>query len=159
MTRRTKQTLIIAVVAIVAVFAIAYAPQYLQIMKPAPPGIHGNYSITGYDPVYKTSNEKDSLLQRLEKDGLEIKSGRLHDYDPPWDSLRYVIGNIPCGTEKIESYIEFSKEKQDSLTTFRVLWMNAAPNESYDTALYNTMARKYYDCFETILSRHGVRYK
>jgi len=128
-------------------------------MKPAPPGIHGLYSLVDYDPVFKTKYEKDSLLEQLETDGLIIKSGRLHDYDPPWDSLRYLIDNVRCETQNIEAYIEFRRTKQDSFTTFRILWINAAPNESYDTTLYETLTKKYYNCFETILKRHDVQFK
>ena len=137
---------------------IKYAPDYLAIMKPAPPGIHGHYSLADYDPVYKTKYDKDSLLKQLETDNLLIKSGRLNDYDPPWDSLRYLIGNVRCDTQNIEPYIEFRREKQNGFTTFRILWINATPNENYDTTLYQTMTREYYNCFEAILQRHDVQF-
>lgn len=159
MTKGTKLFLIIGLIAVFVAVFIRFAPDYLSIMKPAPPGIHGNYSLAEYDLTYKTEYDKDSLLHNLEKDGLDIRSGRLHDYDPPWDSLRYLVGNIRCDTQQIESYIEFRKEKQDGFTTFRILGMSATPNESYDTMLYRNLTKKYYDCFETILSRHGVKYK
>ena len=138
---------------------IKYAPKYLAIMKSAPPGIHGFYSLADYDLIYKTEDDKDMLLHDLENDGLQVKNGRLHDYDPPWDSLRYLIDNISCDTQKIEPYIEFHRGKQNGFTTFRILWINATPNESYDTILYKNLTKKYYDCFEVILSRHGVQYK
>lgn len=158
MNRRVKSIVIIALILVLTGLLIRYAPQYLTFMKPAPPGIHGLYS-SDYDPVYKTTDDKDSLLHDLEREGILVKSGRLHDYDPPWDSLRYVIGNIRCDTQLIEPYIEFFRGKQEGFTSFRILWINAAPNKSYDTTLYNNLTKKYYDCFEAILSRHGVQYK
>ena len=158
MTRRAKAFLFIGLIALIVGLFIKYAPKYLAIMKPAPPGIHGLYSSPDYDLVYKSVHGKDTLLHDFEKDGLLVKSGRLNEYDPPWDSLRYLIDNIICDTQKIEPYIEFRKEKQNGFTTFRILWINATPNESYDTTFYQNMTRQYYDCFEAILKRHGVQY-
>ena len=157
--KRTTKTLIVTgmLIAFVGLF-IKYVPDYLVIMKPAPPGIHGLYSLTEYDPAYRTKYEKDSLLKHLEKDGLIIKSGRLHNYDPPWDSLRYLVDNIRCDTQNIEPYIEFRREKQNGFTKFKILWINATPNESYDTTIYQTLAKRYYDCFEAILERHGAKH-
>ncbi len=159
MKRATKTFILIGLIVILVGLFIKYAPDYLGIMKPAPPGIHGLFLSADYDPLYKTKYDKDSLLKYLEKDGLQIKSGRLNDYDPPWDSLRYLVDNIRCDTQNIEPYIEFHKEKQNGFTTFRILWINATPNESYDTTLYQTLTKKYYDCFETILQRHEVQFK
>src|SRR5579875_3593798 len=147
MKRTTKTLIVIGILIVLVGVFIKYAPDYLAIMKPAPPGIHGLYSLANYDPVYKTKHDKDSLLKQLEIDGLIIKSGRLHDYDPPWACLRYLIDNLRCDTQNIEPYIEFRKEKQNNLTTFRILWINATPNESYDTTVYQTMSKKYYNCF------------
>jgi hypothetical protein len=159
MKRTTKTLIVIGLLVVLVGLFIKYGPDYLAIMKPAPPGIHGLYSLADYDPVYKIKYDKDSLLKHLETDGLLIKSGRLNDYDPPWDSLRYLIDNIRCDTQSIEPYIEFRREKQNGLTTFRILWINAAPNESYDTTLYQAMTKKYYNCFETILRRHEVQFE
>ncbi|RYE55632.1 MAG: hypothetical protein EOP48_09795 [Sphingobacteriales bacterium] len=158
MTRLARRLFIIGVIAILATLVYKYLPDYLGIMKPAPPGIHGLYSLRSYGRIYKTRYSKDSLLGRLANDGLTIKSGRLHDYDPPWDSLRYLIDNVVCDTQKVEPYIEFRKEKERDSTTFRILWINATPNESYDTTLYQNLTKKYYDCFETILKRNGVKH-
>ena len=155
MRRKTKAFFFFVLIVIFVGLFIKYAPRYLAIMKTAPRGIHGLYSLADYDPLYKTNYDKDTLLLELQKEGLLIKSGRLNDYDPPWDSLRYLIDNITCDTQKIEPYIEFRREKQNGFTTFRILWINATPNENDD--LYRTLTKKYYGCFETILRRHGVQ--
>jgi hypothetical protein len=159
MNKRAKAVSIIGLIAILVGLFIKYAPDYLAIMKPAPPGIHGLYSSDDRDAIYKTNLHKDTLLHELDKEGLVIKSGRLHDYDPPWDSLRYLIDNITCDTQRIEPYIEFRKDRANGLTTFKILWINATPNLSYDTAVYWTLTRKYYNCFDAILKRHKVNSK
>jgi hypothetical protein len=159
MKSATKTFIVIGLIVILVGLFIKYAPEHLAIMKPAPPGIHGLFSSADYNPLYNTKYDKDSLLKYLEKEGLIIKSGILNDYDPPWDSLRYLVGNIRCDTQIIEPYIEFNKEKHNGLTTFRILWINATPNESYDTTLYQTLTKKYYDCFEKILKRYEVQFK
>lgn len=150
---------VIGLIVIFAGLLIKYAPKYLEINKPAPLGIHGRFLAIDYNPLYKAKYGKDSLLKCLEKDGLLIKSGRLNNYDPPWDSLRYLIGNIHCDTQIIEPYIEFNKEEHNGLTTFRILWINSSPNESYDSTVYETLTHKYYHCFETILKRHEVQFE
>lgn len=159
MNRKTKTLIFIGILIVLVGLFIWYATDYLAIGKPAPPGIHGLYSLYDYNPVYKTKHDKDSLLNLLKVDGLVIKSGRLHDYDAPWDSLRYLIDNIRCDTQIIEPYIEFQREKQNDFTTFKILWINATSNESYDTILYQTMTKKYFNCFETILRRHDVQFE
>lgn len=159
MNRKTKALIFIGILIVLVGLFIRYATDYFAIMKPAPPGIHGHYSLDQHNPVYKTKHDKDSLLNMLRLEGLVIKSGRLHDYDPPWDSLRYLVDNIQCDTQKIEPYIEFQREKQNDFTTFSILWINATPNESYDTMLYQTMTKKYYNCFEAILRRHDVQFE
>src|SRR5689334_9457942 len=142
MTRKIITLLIVGLILTVAIIFLISPLKYVAIMRLAPPGIHGLYSLADYDLVYKTKYDKDTLLSDLAKDGLVIKSGRLHDYDPPWDSLRYLIDNITCDKQKIEPYIEFHREKQKGFTTFRILWINAAPNKSYDTTLYRTLTKK-----------------
>lgn len=157
MKRTTKGLIVIGLIILFIGLFNKYSTDYLEIKKYAPPGIHGHYSLPDYDPVYKTKYDKDSLLKYLEKDGLQIKMGRLNDYDPPWDSLRYLIDNIRCDTQNIETYIEFRREKQKGYITFRILWINATPNESYDTTLYQKLTKKYFNCFETILQQHAVQ--
>ena len=159
MKRTTKTLIVIGLLVVLVGLFIKNVPDYLAIMKPAPRGIHGLYSLAGYDPIYKSKYDKDSLLKYLKTDSLLIKSGRLHDYDPPWDSLRYLIDNVHCDTQTIEPYIEFHRQKQNGFTVFRILWINATPIESYDTTLYQTLTKKYYDCFEKILERHGVQHE
>lgn len=123
------------------------------IMAPAPSGIHGHYSSATYDPEYKTKMSVDSFLTVLKKDGMIIKSGRLNDYDPPWDSLRYLIGNIPCDKQQIEAYIEF-KDKRATNTTFKVMWFNAPPTK--DDKIYQKLTESYYKCFESLLKSHNL---
>jgi hypothetical protein len=159
MNRTTKTLIFIGLIVVPVALFIKYAPDYFAIMKPAPEGIHGLYSLADYDPIYKTKDDKDSLLKYLQMDGLIVKSGRLNDYDPPWDSLRYLVDNIRCDTQNIEPYIEFHKEKQNGFTTFRILWINSTLNENFDSTLYRTLTKSYYNCFETILQRHGVQYE
>jgi len=157
MTFRTKVFIAALIIAPVPLFLfIKHFPRSLHFSDPAPRGIHGIYSSANYDRVYKTKLHKDSLLVDLEKEGLIIKSGRLHDYDAPWDSLRYLIDSVTCDTQRIEPYIEFFKEKQNGLTCFKIIWINAAPNLSYDTSVVPILTKKYYDCFEDILKRHEV---
>ena len=138
-------------------FFIRYAPNHFGIMTPAPLGIHGIYSLETSDRIYKSRFQKDSLLHMLEKEGLIIKADRLNKYDPPWDSLRYLIGNVYCGNQSIEPYIEFKKDKEDGYTIFQVLWINAAPNASYDTNVYKTLTIKYFRCLEEVLKRNNIQ--
>ena len=105
-------------------FFICTGPNHHGIMSPAPLGIHGIYSMVLNDRIYKVKAPKDSILHVFEKEGLLVSKDRLNQYDPPWDSLRYLIGNVNCGNQKIEPYIEFEKLKRDGCTVFRVLWIN-----------------------------------
>jgi hypothetical protein len=123
-------------------------------MTPAPAGIHGTYSSTSYNPTYKAPDSKDSLLILLEDGKMLVRSGRLNSYDPPWDSLRYLIGNIQCDTGRIEAYIEFL-DKKEPQSTFRVLWFNATPTT--DDKIYDRLTNTYYQCFERELSSFQVR--
>jgi hypothetical protein len=123
-------------------------------MAPAPAGIHGTYSSTSYNPTYKAPDSKDSLLILLEDGKMLVRSGRLNSYDPPWDSLRYLIGNIQCDTGRIEAYIEFL-DKKEPQSTFRVLWFNATPTT--DDKIYDRLTNTYYQCFERELSSFQVR--
>lgn len=123
-------------------------------MAPAPAGIHGTYSSTSYNPTFKAPVSKDSLLQLLEAGQLQVKSGRLNSYDPPWDSLRYLIGNIRCDTGHIEAYIEFL-DKKEAQSTFRILWFNAPPTT--DDKVYDRLTSSYYQCFERELLNYQVR--
>lgn len=159
MKKTTMKFVSIGLLALLVFLFIYYAFDILKIKRPAPPGIHGLYSLHENDRTYTTTFDKDSLLKFLETDGFEIKSGRLNDYDPPWDSLRYLIDNIKCDALIIEPCIEFHKVKENGFTEFRILWIYAAPNESNDTTLYHALTHKYYDCFESILKRHGVLFK
>src|SRR5689334_1869962 len=81
-------------------------------MAPAPAGIHGVYLSDTYHPTYKAPAFKGSLLKAFEAGQIIVKRERLHSYDPPWDGLRYLIGNIRCDTEDIEAYIEFSDKNE-----------------------------------------------
>gem|GEM_PF-2873486 len=134
---------------------------YVPIMIPAPRnpfGRNGYYSIDGNRLIYKTKLDKNTLLRELEKDGLCVKNSRI-DSDPSWDSLGYLIDSVSCDMQKIEPHIEFFSEKNNGFTTFYIYGINAMPNESYDTTIYINLTRRYYDCFETILSKHGVQWK
>jgi hypothetical protein len=123
-------------------------------MAPAPAGIHGTYSSASYNPTYKATVPKDSLLKLLEAGQLQVKSERLNSHDPPWDSLRYLIGNIRCDTGHVEEYVEFL-DKKESQSTFRVLWFNATPTT--DDKVYDRLTNTYYQCFEKELSSYQVR--
>ena len=137
-----------------ATIFIVFLINFQQETSPAPPGIHGEYSINELNGYYLTNFNKDTLLKRLKLEGLIIKSGRINDYDPPWDSLRYLVDNIKCGNQKIKAYIEFGKVDHDSLTHFRILWINGPANTSKDTLIYNNIARKYYSCFGEIFKKY-----
>ena len=123
------------------------------IMTPAPSGIHGHFSAGTYEPNYETTISVDSFLTILKHDKIIIESGRLNDYDPPWDSLRYILGNITCDKEKIEAYIEF-KDKRASNTTLQVIWFNAVP--TMDNEEYKKRAENYYQCFEALLKKNNL---
>ncbi len=123
------------------------------IKTPAPLGIHGEYSSISYTPNYQTNMSKDSLLLILAKENVTIKSGRLNNYDPPWDSLRYVLGNITCDNQKIEAYIEF-KDKRATNTTFQVFWFNATPTK--DDKIHEKLTTNYYQCFEALLKKNNL---
>jgi hypothetical protein len=119
------------------------------IMAPAPNGIHGTYAVVN-PPVYEINGlTKDSMLIAFAKGNLIINSGRLNNYDPPWDSLSYLISNIYCGREKIEAYIEFSN-KSDTNTTLKLVHFNALPTK--DNEEYKKRVENYYKCFEDLLS-------
>jgi hypothetical protein len=123
------------------------------IKTPAPLGVHGEYSSISYNPNYQASMSKDSFLLMLSKENVEIKSGRLNNYDPPWDSLRYVLGNIICDNQEIEAYIEF-KDKKATNRTFKVFWFNAAPTK--DDKIYEKLTANYYNCFEALLKKNNL---
>ncbi len=119
----------------------------------APHGHSGCYSRIN-DSIYKTTNLcKDSILSILESKNLVIKTGRLQSYDPPWDSLRYVISNIPCDTGSVEAYIEFNDKKSHN-ATIRILWFNSTPTE--DDSLYLKRTEVYYRCFELLLKENNI---
>lgn len=121
--------------------------------RPAPLGIHGIYSRIN-DSVYKTNNLcKDSILDILKSKNLIIKKEYLHKYDPPWDSLRYLISNIPCNLKYIEAYVEFHDKKSNN-TTFRILWFNSTPTN--DDKLYKKRTEAYYKCFELLLKENNI---
>lgn len=119
----------------------------------APHGHSGCYRrIT--DSIYKTNNLcKDSILKILASKDLIIKSGRLQSYDPPWDSLRYIISNIPCDTDKIEAYIEFN-DKDSKNATIKILYFESTPTE--DDSLYVRKTEAFYKCFEQILKENNI---
>ncbi len=124
------------------------------IKAPAPHGIHGEYSFTSNTPVYTANGiTKDSILRALAKENLVIKTGRLNDYDAPWDSLRYLIGGIPCGGQRVEAYVEF-KDKRVANTAFQVLWFNAKPTK--DNNEYQERTENYYKCFESLLNKKNL---
>jgi hypothetical protein len=122
-------------------------------MAPAPAGIHGTFSSSSYNPTYKAPVYKDSLLKAIAASQIIVRSGRLHSYDPPWDSLSYLLSNIPCDTGHVEAYIEFSNKKE-SQSTFRVLSFNASPIK--DDEDYDRLTKHYYNCFETVLENYHV---
>lgn len=122
-------------------------------MKPAPIGVHGQYSLLE-ETSYKTNNlSKDSILKILMLNDLSIKEGRLNKYDPPWDSLRYIIGNINCNAQLIEACVEF-QDKNSITSTFKVLWFNAIPTN--DDSVYKIRAKEYYQCFEAVLKKNNI---
>lgn len=122
-------------------------------MKPAPMGVHGQYSLLE-ETTYKTNNlNKDSILKVLKLNDLTIKEGRLNKYDAPWDSLRYIIGNINCNTQIIEACIEF-QDKNSINATFKVLWFNAVPTN--DDSVYKMRVKEYSQCFEAILKKNNL---
>ncbi len=129
---------------------IIYLFCFVGFMKPAPRGIHGNYSLDS-SQVY-TLNEitKDSILKVFSKEKLLVKSGRLNNYDVPWDSLRYYVGNINCDNEIIEAFIDFEDKKAIN-TTMKILWYNAEPTEDDDE--YQKRAERYCNCFDAFLKR------
>jgi len=138
----------------IPVFVIVKLSCCRGINAPAPLGIHGEYSLTSNVPIYKTNNiNKDSVLKILSKENLNIKTGKFNDYGAPWDSLRYLIGNIPCDKQLIEAYIEF-KDKRATNTTFKVLWFNATPTK--DDKIYQKLTDSYYKCFESFLRKHNA---
>jgi hypothetical protein len=137
---------------VIAFFAIWELSCCRGIMAPAPLGIHGHYSSTSDTPNYQVGIGIDSILMLFSKANITIKTGRLNDYDAPWDSLSYVLSDIPCDKQQIEAYIEF-KDKTAN-TTFRVLWFNAAITK--DDKLYQKLTESYYKCFESFLRGHNL---
>lgn len=106
------------------------------------------------DSIYKTNNlSRDSILSILKSKNLIIKTGRLQSYDPPWDSLRYVISNIPCDTNKTEAYIEFN-DKHSNMTTIKILYFISTPTE--DDTVYLKKTEAFYKCFELILKENNI---
>ncbi len=137
-----------------AIFFIVKLYYCKGIKAPAPHGIHGEYALTSNPPIYTTNGiTKDAIIKVLVKENLVVKSGRLNDYDASWDSLRYLIGNIPCGEQKIEAYIEF-KDKKAVNTTFQILWFNAEPTK--DNNEYQKRTENYYKCFEALLNKNKL---
>lgn len=149
----TFKVLKISIGLAIAIFVVVKLYCCRGIKAPAPYGIHGEYSLVS-TPTYTANGvEKDSLLKLLTKENLIVKNGRVNDYDPPWDSLRYLVANIPCDEEKIEAYIEF-KDKRARNTTFQVLWFNAEPTR--DNKEYEKRAEKYFKCFESLLRKNQL---
>lgn len=122
-------------------------------IAPAPAGIHGNYSSASFYSTYKALVSKDSLLKTLEASKIFVRSGRLNSYDPPWDSLSYILGNIPCDTGHVEAYIQFS-DKNERQSTFHVLWFNASPTTNDED--YDWLTKRYYNCFDEIFQNFQV---
>lgn len=120
---------------------------------PAPKGIHGEYALTNNSPIYQTNLNKDSLLLKLTEEKLIVKPGQLDNYGAPWDSLRYLIDQIPCNQQKIEAYIEFFDSGRAN-TKFRVLWFNASTTTNNE--VYEQLTRNYYECFEKLLKKYGI---
>jgi hypothetical protein len=137
-----KKGAIIAIVVLLSGFITYLSFNWRGFKSPAPMGIHGTYSLDS-TTFFTTAQTKDSMLFHFQNRGWNIKPGRLNEYDPPWDSLRYLVGNIKCDTTNIEGYIEFTKE---STTRFFVLWINAPPSD--DDAVYEKLSHKYFDCLE-----------
>lgn len=129
------------------VFILFIACSCNRFMKPAPEGEHGLYSKLN-NPVYQSTNSKDSLLLILKEKHLIIQEGRINKYDAPWDCFRYFISNINCDSQQIEAYIEF-QDKKATNATFRVLWFKSVPTN--DDSIYNKRTANYYQCFESLL--------
>lgn len=124
----------------------------LGIKSKAPKGIHGEFTLESSTSEYIANGlTKDSVLEILMQENLRVKNGRLNDYDAPFDSLRYLIGEIRCGNnEQIEAYIEF-KDKTSKNTSFKIIWFNANPTKN--DSEYDLRTKEYYDCFETLMKR------
>lgn len=136
------------------VFILCLANISCREFRLAPLGIHGIYSHINDSIVYKTINlSKDSMLAVLKSNNLIVKNGRLHSYDPTWDSLSYLIKKIPCDSEHVEAYIEFQDKKSNN-TTFRILWFNSTPTKN--DSLYLRKTEAYYKCFEMLLKEKNI---
>jgi len=131
-----------AIISLVSIYSCKFK-------SPAPAGIHGEYSLTPDSYVYQANGiNKDSVLSIFKMNDLKVTGGKLNNYDAPWDSLRYLIGNIPCDTQNIEAYIEFTDKKALNI------WFNATPTD--DDEKYEKLAKGYYECFEALLKKSGI---
>ena len=121
---------------------------------PAPHGIHGLYELDSNKNIYQANNLcKDSFLNVLVKEHIAVKPDTSLKYGAPWDSLRYLLGNIPCDSQHIEAYVEF-KDKRANNVTFRLLWFNATPTK--DDKIYQKLAESFYKCFDSFLKGHNL---
>lgn len=137
---------------ILGLIASIYTCNFRRIKDHAPSGVHGLYSLNK-ERVFVTNISKDSVILLLATSGITINSGRLNEYDPPWDSLRYVFGNIICQGQNIKAYVEFSL-KSIQPTTFKLIWIKSEPN--INESEYNRITARYYECFEQILKENNI---
>lgn len=144
-----KIVLLLGVILFLVLVGCYFKKKSTQIMAPAPSGIHGTYS-SNSPRNYELNKSKDSVIAIFERNGLSIKTGKLNDYDAPWDSLRYGINKFPCDKDIIEAYIEFAK----SGASFKILWFNGSPTD--DERIYNLRVEKYYYCFESFLKANNL---
>jgi hypothetical protein len=142
------------VVLVLSVFVTLFTCNIRSFKNPAPSGIHGHYSLTGDLATYSTTLSKDSVLHLFANNGLTVNNGRLNEYDPPWEGLRYVIGNVNCQRQAVDAYVEFSSKKIKP-TTFKVIWIKSEPNLKEND--YNRLAEKYHKCFRVIMKSIGIQ--
>jgi len=121
----------------------------------APEGAQGFYNIGGRDSTscLLKNVTKDIFFSALRKEGLVVKSDRLHDYDPPWDSIHYVISDIYCDHQIIDAYIEYN-DKQTVDKRLIILGFKAKP--TYDNNLYFILVERYYHCFKSLLRKNNL---
>ena len=142
---------------LVFIVLISTSWHYCRFLAPAPQGVHGIYGRYGRESDFSTYQiknvTKDEFLDVLIKNGIIVKGERLNDYDPPWDSLRYILDHIPCDKLPLEAYIEFA-DKKNVNTTFNVIWCKSEP--TMNEKEYLKIEAQCYSCFESFLRKYNL---